>query len=91
MHNVLLLCSLQFHYNALQAAKSTAVRDFINDRLEFRVFLLAHKVGAQGLTLVRANHVFLLEPALDPPSYSRQWPGCTASVNNAPLQWSGST
>lgn len=30
------------------------------------MFLLAHKVGAQGLTLTRANHVFLLEPALEP-------------------------
>lgn len=31
-----------------------------------RVFLLSHRAGAAGLTLVRANHVFLLEPALDP-------------------------
>ena len=31
-----------------------------------RVFLLSHRVGAAGLTLVRASHVFLLEPALDP-------------------------
>ena len=30
------------------------------------VFLLSHRAGAAGLTLVRANHVFLLEPALDP-------------------------
>ncbi|KAK2077014.1 hypothetical protein QBZ16_005242 [Prototheca wickerhamii] len=33
---------------------------------EVRVFLLAHRVGAAGLTLVRANHVFLLEPSLNP-------------------------
>lgn len=33
---------------------------------EVRVFLLSHRAGAAGLTLVRANHVFLLEPALDP-------------------------
>lgn len=30
-----------------------------------RVFLLSHKAGAQGLTLIRANNVILLEPALD--------------------------
>jgi E3 ubiquitin-protein ligase SHPRH len=33
---------------------------------EVRVFLLSHRAGAQGLTLVRACHVFLLEPALEP-------------------------
>lgn len=43
---------------------STAVRDFENKE-EVRVFLLPHKVGASGLTLNRANHVFLLEPCLD--------------------------
>ena len=31
-----------------------------------KVFLIAQKAGAQGLTLVRANHVFLLEPSVDP-------------------------
>jgi SNF2 family DNA or RNA helicase len=30
------------------------------------VFLLSHRAGAQGLTLVRASRVFLLEPALEP-------------------------
>ncbi|KAK9830399.1 hypothetical protein WJX72_011536 [[Myrmecia] bisecta] len=33
---------------------------------EVHVFLLSLKAGAAGLTLVRANHVFLLEPAVDP-------------------------
>ena len=31
-----------------------------------RVFLLSHRAGAAGRTLVRASRVFLLEPALDP-------------------------
>lgn len=31
-----------------------------------KVFLIGQKAGAQGLTLVRANHVFLLEPSIDP-------------------------
>ena len=31
-----------------------------------KAFLIAQKAGAQGLTLVRANHVFLLEPSVDP-------------------------
>lgn len=35
-------------------------------RPQVRVFLLSHRVGAAGLTLVRASRVFLLEPALDP-------------------------
>jgi E3 ubiquitin-protein ligase SHPRH len=30
------------------------------------VFLLSLGAAAAGLTLTRANHVFLLEPALDP-------------------------
>ena len=30
------------------------------------VLLLSLQTQAAGLTLVRANHVFLLEPALDP-------------------------
>jgi len=42
-----------------------AVKAFLQDD-SARVFLLSHRAGAQGLTLVRANHVFLLEPALDP-------------------------
>lgn len=47
-----------------QAARR-AVAAFRDDD-EVRVFLLSHKAGAQGLTLVRASHVFLLEPALEP-------------------------
>lgn len=47
-----------------QAARR-AVQAFRDDD-EARVFLLSHRVGAAGLTLVRANHVFLLEPALEP-------------------------
>lgn len=46
-------------------AVSNAVTQFHDDD-DVRVFLLSHRAGAQGLTLVRANHVFLLEPALDP-------------------------
>ncbi|KAL6782339.1 hypothetical protein ACKKBG_A06415 [Auxenochlorella protothecoides x Auxenochlorella symbiontica] len=42
-----------------------AIADFRDDD-EVRVFLLSHRAGAAGLTLVRANHVFLLEPSLDP-------------------------
>lgn len=41
-----------------------AVKEFHKE--DICVFLLAQKAGGQGLTLVRANHVFLLEPALDP-------------------------
>ena len=33
---------------------------------DVRVFLLSHRAGAAGLTLVRANHVYLLDPAMDP-------------------------
>jgi hypothetical protein len=36
------------------------------DEDNVRVFLLSHRAGAQGLTLTRANHVILLEPALEP-------------------------
>ena len=49
--------------NLPQARK--AVASFREDD-EVGVFLLSHRAGAAGLTLVRANHVFLLEPALDP-------------------------
>ncbi len=42
-----------------------AVNAFREDE-NVKVFLVAHKAGAQGLTLVRANHVFLLEPSVDP-------------------------
>lgn len=42
-----------------------AMQGFLGDDSK-RVFLLSLQAGAQGLTLVRANHVFLLEPALDP-------------------------
>ena len=31
-----------------------------------RVFLLSLRMGSAGLTLTRANHVFLLEPSMDP-------------------------
>ncbi|KAL0047258.1 hypothetical protein WJX82_010979 [Trebouxia sp. C0006] len=44
---------------------SAAIREF-ETKEEVRVFLLPHKVGASGLTLNRANHVFLLEPSMDP-------------------------
>ncbi|KDD72624.1 hypothetical protein H632_c3113p1 [Helicosporidium sp. ATCC 50920] len=37
-----------------------------NEDDETRVLLLSHRTGAAGLTLVRASHVFLLEPSLDP-------------------------
>lgn len=47
----------------LQARRAVAA---FRDDDEVRVFLLSHKAGAQGLTLVRASHVFLLEPALEP-------------------------
>lgn len=47
-----------------QAARK-AVAAFREDD-DVRVFLLSHRAGAAGLTLVRANHVYLLEPALDP-------------------------
>jgi E3 ubiquitin-protein ligase SHPRH len=47
-----------------QGAKK-AIQEF-RENDEARVFLLSHRAGAQGLTLVRANNVFLLEPALDP-------------------------
>ncbi|GFR52459.1 hypothetical protein Agub_g15034 [Astrephomene gubernaculifera] len=43
----------------------SAVKAFLNDD-SCRVFLLSLRQGAAGLTLVRANHVFLLEPSLDP-------------------------
>ena len=42
-----------------------AVNSFREDE-NVKVFLVAHKAGAIGLTLVRANHVFLLEPSVDP-------------------------
>ena len=42
-----------------------AVNAFREDE-NVKVFLIAQKAGAQGLTLVRANHVFLLEPSVDP-------------------------
>ncbi|GLC48768.1 hypothetical protein PLESTB_000145900 [Pleodorina starrii] len=42
-----------------------AMSAFLNDD-SCRVFLLSLRQGAAGLTLVRANHVFLLEPSLDP-------------------------
>lgn len=42
-----------------------ALNDF-NEDPETRVFLLCLGTAAAGLTLTRANHVFLLEPGLDP-------------------------
>ncbi|KXZ46935.1 hypothetical protein GPECTOR_39g429 [Gonium pectorale] len=52
---------------ALESGRKTreAVTSFLNDD-SCRVFLLSLRQGAAGLTLVRANHVFLLEPSLDP-------------------------
>lgn len=43
----------------------TALSDFHEDP-HTRVFLLCLGTAAAGLTLTRANHVFLLEPGLDP-------------------------
>lgn len=57
------VASPPLHCPALQARKAVAA--FREDE-EVRVFLLSHRAGAAGLTLVRANHVFLLEPALEP-------------------------
>ncbi|GAB4816117.1 hypothetical protein N2152v2_003163 [Parachlorella kessleri] len=51
------------------AGSKQAVREALkafNDDEDVRVFLLSHRAGATGLTLVRASHVFLLEPALEP-------------------------
>jgi len=45
-------------------SKKRALQVFKNDP-ECRVFLLSLRAGGAGLTLVTANHVFLLEPALD--------------------------
>lgn len=48
---------------------TVAARDAVSAFREcddVRVFLLSHRAGAAGLTLTRANHVFLLEPSLDP-------------------------
>lgn len=42
-----------------------SIRSFREDD-NIKVFLIGQRAGAQGLTLVRANHVFLLEPAIDP-------------------------
>jgi len=42
-----------------------AIQSF-RENEDIKVFLIAQKAGAQGLTLVRANHVFLLEPSIDP-------------------------
>lgn len=42
-----------------------AVKEF-NSNDDVEVFLLSQKAGGQGLTLVRANHVFLLEPTPEP-------------------------
>ena len=50
-------------YYSTQATRKALER--FRDEDATRVFLLSHRAGAQGLTLVRANHVFLLEPSLD--------------------------
>ena len=42
-----------------------SIKSFREDD-NIKVFLIGQRAGAQGLTLVRANHVFLLEPAIDP-------------------------
>jgi len=42
-----------------------AVKEFHSND-DVQVFLLSQKAGGQGLTLVRANHVFLLEPSPEP-------------------------
>jgi len=42
-----------------------AVKEFHSND-DVQVFLLSQKAGGQGLTLVRANHVFLLEPTPEP-------------------------
>ena len=49
---------------AMQASRR-ALKSFQEDP-ETTVFLLALGAAAAGLTLTRANHVFLLEPAIDP-------------------------
>jgi E3 ubiquitin-protein ligase SHPRH len=57
------------HVELLGGGRGRAAKDALNafrEHDDVRVFLLSHRAGAQGLTLVRANHVFLLEPALDP-------------------------
>lgn len=43
----------------------TIIQRFENEA-DVRVFLLPMRTAAAGLTLTRASHVFLLEPALDP-------------------------
>ena len=43
----------------------TIIQQFENQP-DVRVFLLPMRTAAAGLTLTRANHVFLLEPAVDP-------------------------
>lgn len=48
-----------------RSAVRKAIKSFAEDD-NVRVFLLSMRSGAAGLTLTRANHVFLLEPALDP-------------------------
>jgi len=48
-----------------KGAQNSALDVFGTDP-ECRVFLLSLRVGGAGLTLVAANHVFLLEPSLDP-------------------------
>eukprot|EP00890_Picochlorum_soloecismus_P000953 jgi/Picsp_1/1859/NSC_05326-R1_snf2 histone linker phd ring len=42
-----------------------AIQSFREDE-SIKAFLIAQRAGAQGLTLVRANNVFLLEPSIDP-------------------------
>eukprot|EP00891_Asterochloris_glomerata_P005983 jgi/Astpho2/5983/Aster-x1340 len=46
--------------------KSKAVLTKFEKNDGCKVFLLSLRKGAAGLTLIRANHVFLLEPAMDP-------------------------
>ena len=48
-----------------QTQRAKALRDFQNDP-PTTVFLLSVRAGAVGINLTQANHVFLMEPLLNP-------------------------
>jgi SWI/SNF-related matrix-associated actin-dependent regulator of chromatin subfamily A3 len=48
-----------------QPARAKALRDFQNDP-PTTIFLLSVRAGSVGINLTQANHVFLMEPLLNP-------------------------
>lgn len=51
--------------NMTQNARAKALRDFQNDP-PTTIFLLSVRAGSVGINLTQANHVFLMEPLLNP-------------------------